>query len=169
LVIFKGEGIEEMFTKGITLSGIMVAVLCLAVISAGAQEKSKGSTQKKQGIPTGKVTIEATQVAAGLGYTWGDGTLKFKGKEYKFKVSGLNVVALGVTTIRAKGEVYNLNNLSDFPGKYFGVQAGATVIKGSAGLLLKNSAGVILNLKSQQTGAELRLGNEGLSISPAWQ
>ena len=104
-----------------------------------------------------------------IGLFWGEGTLNFKGKDYKFKVSGLNLIAVGVTSVNAKGDVYNLQNLSDFPGKYFGVEADATLIKGSAGLVLKNTKGVVLNLKSEKKGADLRLGNEGLSISPAWE
>jgi hypothetical protein len=83
--------------------------------------------------------------------------------------SGLNLIALGVTSINAKGDVYNLKNLDDFRGKYFGVAADATLIKGSAGLVLKNTKGVVLNLTSEQKGAALKLGNEGLSISPAWE
>jgi len=118
--------------------------------------------------PSAEVTIKVTQVAAGLGVTWGDGTLNFKGKDYKFKVKGLNLIGVGVTSINAKGDVYNLQKLDDFAGTYYGVDAGATVIKGSAGMVLKNSTGVVLNLKSEQTGAALKLGNEGLSISPAW-
>ena len=105
----------------------------------------------------------------GLGVSWGDGTLHFKGKDYKFKVKGLNLIGLGVTSINAKGDVYNLQKLDDFPGTYYGVEAGATVIKGSAGMVLKNSTGVVLNLKSEQTGAGFKLGDQGLSISPAWE
>jgi hypothetical protein len=118
--------------------------------------------------PSAAVTIKVTQVAAGLEVSWGDGTLNFKGKDYKFKVKGLNLIGVGVTSINAKGEVYNLQKLDDFPGTYYGVEAGATVIKGSGGLVLKNSTGVVLNLKPERTGAALKLGNEGLSISPAW-
>jgi|WetSurMetagenome_2_1015567.scaffolds.fasta_scaffold301968_2 hypothetical protein len=150
-----------MLTKRTIFSLTMVVLLSLAVCPVMA--KSADST------PNAKVTIKVTQAAVGLGLTWGDGTLHFKGKDYKFKVSGLNLIALGVTSINAKGDVYGLKELSDFPGKYFGVEAGATLIKGSAGLVLKNSAGVVLNLKSEQTGAALKLGNEGLSISPAWE
>jgi hypothetical protein len=115
------------------------------------------------------VTIKITQAAVGLGYSWGKGTLNCNGKAYNFKVSGLNLIALGVTSINATGEVYNLTKLNDFPGKYFGVEAGATLVKGSAGLLLKNSSGVVLNLKSHQKGVELKLGDQGLSISPVWK
>jgi hypothetical protein len=72
------------------------------------QEKKPEAPPEKKGIPTGEVTIKVTRVAAGIGVTWGDGTLKFKGKDYKFKVSGLNLIAVGVTSINAKIEVYNL-------------------------------------------------------------
>ena len=158
-----------MFTKVITFGLTVVVVLCLTVFSAGAQEKSKGEAQgeKAEGTPTGKVTIKTSRVTVGIGYTWGDGTLKFKGKEYKFKVSGLNMIGLGYTSMNVKGEVYNLESLSDFPGKYFGVEGGATLIKGSAWLVIKNSKGVVLNLKGKQKGADLRLGDQGLSITPA--
>jgi hypothetical protein len=150
--------------KPILLSLAIVAVLLLPVFSAVAKENDKNAGAK----PDAQVTMEATRVTIGIGFTWGDGTLKFKGKERKFKVSGLNVVGLGITKVEAKGEVYNLKALDDFPGKYFGVEAGATLIKGSTGLLMKNTKGVVINLNAVQKGAELKLGNEGLSISPAW-
>jgi hypothetical protein len=35
--------------------------------------------------------------------------------------------------------------------------------------MLRNTKGVVFNLKSEKKGADLRLGNEGLSISPAWE
>ncbi len=155
-----------MPTKGILLGLTLVVVLSLAVCPAGAQDQSKGETQ---GNPVGTVSIKVTQAAAGLGLTWGDGVLHFQDKDYKFKVSGLSLIAVGLTSINAKGEVYNLQNLSDFPGKYYGVEAGATLIKGSEGMVLKNTQGVVLNLKSEQMGAQLSLGNQGLSISPAWE
>jgi hypothetical protein len=151
----------KMLSKRILFSLALVLLLSLTAFSVGA--KSTDST------PNAQVTINVTQAAMGLGVSWGNGTLNFKGKNYKFKLKGLNMIGLGVTSINAQGDVYNLQKLSDFPGTYYGVEAGATVIKGSAGLVLKNSNGVVLNLKSERTGAELSLGNEGLSISPAWE
>jgi hypothetical protein len=150
-----------MLTKGLLFSLTLAALLSLATFSAMAETKDS--------TPNATVTINVKQVAAGLGVTWGDGNLNFKGTDYKFKVSGLNLIAVGVASVNAKGDVYNLQNLSHFPGKYFGVEADATLIKGSAGLVLKNTKGVVLDLKSEKKGADLRLGNEGLSISPAWE
>ena len=146
--------------RRILLSLAMVVVLAPA-FALGAQTTESS--------PAGEVTIKTTRVAAGIGFTWGDGTLKFQGKGYKFKVKGLNMISLGVTTNSAKGEVYNLENLSDFPGRYYAVEGGATLIKGSSGLVLKNSKGVVLNLKAEQKGVDLKLGDEGLSITPAWE
>jgi hypothetical protein len=150
-----------MLTKRLLFSLTLAVLLSLAAFPAMADTRDS--------TPNATVTINVKQVAAGLGVTWGDGNLNFKGKDYKFKVSGLNLIAVGVTSINAKGDVYNLQNLSDFPGKYFGVEADATLIKGSAGLVLKNTKGVVLDLKSEKKGADLRVGNEGLSISPAWE
>ncbi len=158
-----------MLTQRNTLVLTVVLVLLLASFSAKAREKSEEEGLEKKGSPAGEVSIEVTRAAVGVGVTWGSGTLKFRGKAYKFKVSGLNLIGLGITSTTARGEVYNLSDLSDFPGKYFGVEAGATLIKGSSGLVLKNTKGVVLNLKSKKEGVDLRIGDEGLSISPAWK
>jgi hypothetical protein len=149
-----------MLTTRVSFILTLAVLLSLAAFPGGAQSADT--------TPNATVNLNVTQATIGLGVSWGDGTLHFKGKDYKFKVKGLNMVGLGVTSINAKGDVYNLQKLDDFPGTYYGVEAGATVIKGSAGMVLKNSTGVVLNLKSEQTGAALKLGNEGLSISPAW-
>ena len=79
----------------------MAAVLLFSVVMVAAQPTEP--------YPVGTVTINATQVAAGLGWTWGGGTMMFKGKTYPFKIQGLNVAAVGVATLNAKGDVYNLN------------------------------------------------------------
>jgi hypothetical protein len=36
----------------------------------------------------GKVAIQSTSIAAGVGVSWGDGTLRFNGKEYRFSIEG---------------------------------------------------------------------------------
>jgi hypothetical protein len=49
------------------------------------------ATAPAQSDTTGKVTIESTSVALGVGVAWGDGTLLYRGKEYKFSLDGLSV------------------------------------------------------------------------------
>jgi hypothetical protein len=135
----------------------LAALLLLTVGVAGAQPTDP--------YPIGEITMHSTQVAAGLGWTWGGGTLKFKGKTYQFDIKGLNVAAVGVSKFNARGDVYNLKNPSDLAGKYLAASAGAAVIKGKAGLIMRNEKGVVINLKSDQEGVQLNLGADGLVIS----
>ena len=151
-----------MSPKRMLLSLIMVALVL------GASGPAWADKDKEEAAPSGRVTIKITEVGLGVGVTWGEGTLTFKGKKYKFKVKGLNAIAVGLSSIEAKGEVYNLQKLDDFAGRYVGMGEGAALVKGSAGLTVKNYKGVVLNLKASQTGLELKLANEGLSITPAW-
>ncbi|MGA8572547.1 MAG: hypothetical protein ACLP7A_10070 [Desulfobaccales bacterium] len=152
-----------MAPKRILLSLITAVLLVAAVTSISLGEKEDKSSR------VGEVTISTKRLSLGIGYTWGQGTLKYKGKDYKFKVKGLNMIGLGYTTMTAKGGVYNMKSLSEFPGTYYGVEGGATLIKESAGLVIKNSKGVMLNLKAEHEGVSLKLGDQGLSISPEWQ
>src|SRR6266478_6123437 len=59
--------------------------------------------------------LTATSVAAGIGWSWGSGTLTLlDGSEHRFKVSGLDVVAVGIKQATGVGYVYNLKKLEDF-------------------------------------------------------
>ncbi|MBI4643759.1 MAG: hypothetical protein HY790_00320 [Deltaproteobacteria bacterium] len=140
------------------LCSLAVAAMLLGVVCAvGAQPQDP--------YPIGEVTIESKQIAAGVGITWGDGTLKYKGKEYKFTVRGLDAGAVGISRISAKGDVYNMQKVEDFAGNFVSAQAGVAVIKGPVGLLMRNAKGVVINLKATQTGVQLSLGAQGLSIA----
>src|SRR6266702_8718768 len=57
-------------------------------------------------------------VAAGIGFSWGSGTLTYQGKDYPVKVKGLSVGKVGISSASAYGEVYNLKHLQDFNGHY---------------------------------------------------
>ena len=114
--------------------------------------------------PVGKIRIESTSVALGIGVTWGDGVLTYEGKEYHFSVSGLSVVDLGIASVTAEGEVYNLDKIEDFEGNYVAGEAGAVVGGGASIAEMKNQHGVVIKLDSTQTGAKLTLAAEGVNI-----
>jgi hypothetical protein len=139
---------------------LKVALALILLFSA-----SLVGAQPQEPYPLGEITLTATQVAAGLGWTWGSGTLKFKDKTYAFTVGGLNVSAVGISKISAKGDVYNLTAPTDLAGNYVTAGAGLAVIKGKAGLVMRNAKGVVINLLSDQTGVQLSLGTDGLAIS----
>jgi hypothetical protein len=114
--------------------------------------------------PSATVTLETKSVAIGVGYEWGDGVLKFQGQEYKFKVKGLSVVDVGVSTISAKGDVYHLEKLDDFAGTFASAEAGIAVGGGAGAVAMKNQNGVVMQLISTSAGVKLKLAAEGMKI-----
>ena len=115
--------------------------------------------------PSGKVSIQSRSIAAGIGVTWGDGKLSFKGKDYPFSINGLSLVDLGISRATANGEVYNLTDVSQFAGTYVAAEAGLTLAGGMSGMILRNQNGVVMRIHSTSRGARLQLGTSGLSIA----
>jgi hypothetical protein len=134
------------------------ALLFLVVAFAGYAGAAETAT------PSGKVSIQSRSIAAGIGVTWGDGHLTFKGKDYPFSVDGLTLVDWGISKASANGEVYNLTDVSKFAGTYVAAEAGLTLAGGMGGMVLRNSEGVILRLHSVSRGARLQLGTSGLVV-----
>ena len=105
--------------------------------------------------------------ALGVGFSWGSGTLTYKGKDYPVKVNGLSVGKVGMTGVSANGEVFNLKHLQDFNGHYnVGAEGtrGVTIAKGKAGTLMTNQAGVIVRLAATQTGLDVNATGGGVDM-----
>ena len=122
------------------------------------------SVADEKKIPSGTVEIDETQFAFIIGGSVGGGTLRFKGKRYPFKTSGLKVGSIGVAKVAAVGEVYDLRRVSDFPGTYAKASADSALGDGVGGLILKNEHGVVMRLESTLQGVALTLGVEGLTV-----
>jgi hypothetical protein len=114
--------------------------------------------------PSGMVRISSSAVAAGIGVTWGDGTLSYRGQTYTFSVNGLSVADLGISTVTATGEVSNLNKLEDFSGNYAAGEAGIALAGGQSEVVMKNENGVVLHLHGTQQGVRLTLAAQGVSL-----
>jgi hypothetical protein len=114
--------------------------------------------------PSGKVTIETKSIAAGVGVTWGDGNLSFKGKDYPFSVEGLTLVDFGFSKASAVGDVYNLTEVDKFEGLYAAAEAGFALAGGMGGMVLRNQNGVVMHLRSVTQGARLQLGTSGMTV-----
>ena len=119
----------------------------------------------EKATPSGKVSLATTSIAAGVGVSWGDGTLTFKGKTYPFSIDGLSLVNWGISKAQANGDVYNLTDPAKLAGTYVAAEAGLTLAGGLGGMVLRNSDGVILHLRSVSQGAQLQLGPSGLKIT----
>ena len=112
--------------------------------------------------------VEMSQVQAayiGSGSA-GHGTLRFRGNTYPFNLGGLGVGGIGVSTIEARGDVYGLQRLSDFPGAYAQGRYGFALGTTSAGdLWLQNEHGVVLRLRAKREGLMLSLGGDAVVIT----
>jgi hypothetical protein len=143
-----------MIYKNRILISFFVVIACILVANFAVAGEA----------PSGTISIESHSVALGFGVNWGHGTLKFKGKEYKFKVNGLSVVDLGVSSVSATGEVYHLRHLSDFAGTYTAASAGIAVAGGAGASYLENQHDVVLKLTSTKQGLQFTLAAEGVRI-----
>jgi hypothetical protein len=112
----------------------------------------------------GFVTIELKHLAAGVGLEWGNGVLTYKGKKYTFKVKGVQIGAVGLSKLTARGDVYNLFSIAEFPGEYAAVGAGAAIIKGKEGQEYANAKGVHIVFKGTEKGLNLAIGPEGFTV-----
>ena len=115
--------------------------------------------------PSGTVTIHQVQVAFIGSGTSGGGTLRFRGKNYSFKLGGLGIGGIGVSRIDASGTVYNLNRLQDFNGVYGQARTGWAIGQhGKGEMWLQNANGVYLRLTARRRGLSLTLGADGMLV-----
>ena len=134
-------------------------ILGLSILSFGA---GAADAPKK---PSGTVSINESQFALIVGGSTGGGVLSYQGKKYPFKISGMSLGAnVGVSKLSASGEVYDLADLSKFPGTFTKLESSITLGGGVGGTVLKNENGVIMRLTSTSEGLQLNLSASGVTV-----
>src|SRR2546428_5635281 len=113
-----------------TRHGILLATLGIIAFAPGLV-LAKG--KHAAAAPSATVRVEAKEVAAGVGWAWGDGGLNYGGQRHPFKISRLTAIGGGASRQEATGEVTNLKKLDDFEGTYTTVEASGSGC-GGAGL-----------------------------------
>jgi len=142
---------QRRWTLGLAILG----VLALLVAPALADDKTPDAT----------IRLSEGSVAAGIGWSWGRGELSFQGKTYQVKIEGLAVAEVGITKAEATGSVYNLKSIDDLNGVYAAAGAEGTAGKGAGVSSLKNGKGVVINLKSETKGANIKVAASGLKLT----
>jgi hypothetical protein len=138
---------------------VLYLVGCTGGVALGP-DAVKGQT------PDGAIEMHEVQAAYMASGSGGAGSLSYRGVEYPFDVGGVGVGGIGLSTIEATGEVYNLRDLGQFPGTYGQARYGFAIGTASGGdLWLQNEAGVIMHLKAKRTGLMLSLGGDAVVIS----
>jgi hypothetical protein len=139
----------------------IVATIVVGLLVGGADARRRSSHD----TPSATLRIQSKSVAVGVGFQWGNGTLRFRGRNYPFKMDGLAVNAVGVSSSDAIGYVYNLHRVSDFEGTYAAIEAAGTVGGGKGVTSLKNGNDVRITLHSTSQGVELKAAPEGVKFT----
>jgi hypothetical protein len=152
--------------RSLTPAGVALIGWALT-LGACSNQTAPGSETRLEGQPpSGSVVmhqVQAAYIASGSG---GSGTLYFQGANYPFTVGGVGIGGIGASTIEARGDVYNLTNLTQFPGTYAEGRYGFAFGQTSAGdLWMKNENGIVIHLKAERTGLMLSLGGSAVVIS----
>jgi hypothetical protein len=115
-------------------------------------------------VPPPYVELSSKSVAAGIGISWGEGTLAFDGVDHAFTMRSVSLLNIGAVAAEGLGEVYNLENLTDFEGTYIAVEAAGAAGLGVSTTRMRNQHGVEIALRSELQGVELALATRGFSI-----
>ena len=140
---------------------IAVLVLVIAAVTGFTQAATHESR------PDATLRMSIGGVHLGIGGSSGSGTLTYRGRNYPFKVSGMAVGRVGVTSSSAVGDVFNLRHLQDFNGNYTVSGAGTrgvTLGAGKTGTIMSNQAGVIVRISSTQKGVAVNATGGGLTM-----
>ena len=140
---------------------IVILLFALGVMTGSTQAATHPSG------PDAILRLSGGSFAAGIGFSWGSGTLTYKGKDYPVKVKGLSVGKVGITSSSAHGEIFNLKHLQDFNGHYNVGAAGTrgvTLGGGKSGTLMTNQAGVIVRISSTQKGVNVNATGGGVDM-----
>jgi len=140
----------------------IAAVALIVLATCGLLDTRSAAAQD---VATATIEFSGGSIAAGIGYTWGSGTLVFEGKEYPVKVDGLTIVHVGATGYSASGVVYHFTKLSDIEGTYTALSAGVAVAGGATVTTMKNDHAVVIEMTAMHTGLNLQLGPHGVTIS----
>lgn len=143
-----------------------VLLVSLAACAGGDTAKPAGPPPTLEGkAPSGFVELREVQVAYIGNAGGGSGQLTYQGHTYPFRIAGLGVGGIGVSTVDGEGEVYNLAELSKFAGAYAAGQYGIVAGTASVGdIWLKNENDVVLHLKAKREGLMLSVGADAIDI-----
>jgi hypothetical protein len=117
-----------------------------------------------QSKPDATLRLSGGSVAAGIGFSWGSGTLTYKGRDSPVSVNGLSLGKVGITGGSASGEVYHMKSLQDFDGHYNAGGAGMTLVGGRNAVAMTNQNGVKVLLASTTRGVDVTLAGGGVEM-----
>jgi hypothetical protein len=148
------------------LARITSKLMCLLCVGVGLLSLAQPAPASAA-VSDGRIELSGGKLAAGVGYTWGSGTLFFDGKRYPLTVSGVSVGTAGVNEYTATGTITGMNRPQDINGIFSAVGTGLTVGGGASVAAMTNEKGVTIQLDSTTEGLSATLAVKGIQISLA--
>lgn len=144
----------------------LIAALTFLAACANRNDAGQPPQTVASRPPDATVEMRELQIAFIGSGDGGSGVLHYQGHDYPIRIAGLGVGGIGASRIDAEGEVYNLGNVSHFPGTYgrarYGYAAGNV---GGGEMWLENGSGVVMHLRAKREGLMLSLGGDAIIVS----
>lgn len=146
-----------MIMKLSTIAAVGMIALGLGASPTLASEHEVCGVDVSTMAPSGKVTGSVKTIGWLVGARWGDGVLTLdNGEQRKFHIVGAKALETGIAENDFEGEVYNLKNVDDFPGTFYGAATGITLgTLGKGEAVANNARCVVVKLRMSGTGLKL--------------
>ena len=134
----------------------VAAVVAVAAIATASPSQAQSAS----------IRIEIVKAGFIVGVAGGSGTLVYQGQRYPLRIGGVSLGAtIGASKAELIGQVYNLRRPEDIQGTYTAVEAGYAVAGGRKVARLRNSRGVLLQLRGRQIGLEFSVDLSGMEVA----
>ena len=152
------------------MRNMMVSLAACGLLcgSADAGDSRSSAPQAEDANPDATLSLTgggSGSVAAGIGYTWGHGRINYGKRSHGFSIRGISPLDAGATAFIAVGEVYHLQKLADFPGKYVAAGTGLIIAGGASAVYFTNEHGVIIKLLATDVGSKFNLRVDGVPVN----
>lgn len=141
---------RKTWTNALAAFG-MIALLAAPAVGQGRQ-------------PSGTITLETTSIGFIFGAEWGGGTINFRGKTYPVRVRVFEAGVIGAQATTFTGRIFNARSIADIAGIYAAGGATATLGAGGDIATLKNSKGVVIELRGSSAGLAAKLAGKGFDL-----
>ena len=134
------------------VAAIVGTFLGFAGSPAHAQQSPCGETEMTK---SGTIITHAKSVGWFAGVRWGGGILTLNdGKQYKFRFKGVKLLDTGAAATDFEGEIYNLKNIEDVIGVYYGGSKNLKILKGKGEAVMNNSKCVVVKARGKGKGLQ---------------
>ena len=146
-----------MFTRFLKVAAVGVVALGLGVSPSYAEEHELCGVDIENATSSGTVTGSVKTIGFLVSARWGKGVLTLNnGDQRRFHIIGAKALETGIAVNDFEGEVYNLKNVDDFEGTYWGASKNINLGPLGKGEAIANNARCVV-IKLRMTGTGLKV------------